>query len=72
MYVINSARFDSLVLEGSRNPVVCVSFLQYITHAHFYKIMKNTSMLYLDAPDCVISGKEPSSEMLTSRSQIPE
>ena len=27
---------------------------------------------YLDASDNVISGNEPSSEMLTSQSQIPE
>ena len=35
--------------------------------------MNNTSMLVIkDAPDNAFSGNEPSSEMLTSQSQIPE
>ena len=45
----------------------------YITHVHFYK--NNVNIKYvdanLDARDNVISGNEPSSEMLTSQSQIP-
>ena len=40
-----------------------------ITHVHFYKEYVDAN---LGASDNVISGNEPSSEMLTSQSQIPE
>ena len=42
----------------------------YITHVHFYK--EKYVDANLDASDNVISGNEPSSEMLRSQSQIPE
>ena len=42
---------------------------QYITHVHFYKIIKYVDAS-LDAPDNAISDNESSSEMLPSQSQI--
>ena len=45
---------------------------QYITHVHFYEINEKYVDANLDAPDNAISGNEPTSDMLTSQSQIPE
>ena len=55
----------------------CVEFydtlvlFQYITLVHFYDIKKINVDANLDAPDNVIMGNEPSSEMLTSQSKKP-
>ena len=53
-----------------------VDFLQtkttFFFHVHFYIKKENYVIANLDAPYNAILGNEPSSEMLTSQSQIPE
>ena len=51
------------------NKVFCA--FKYKTYEH-YQINKHNVDANLDAPDNAISANEPSSEMLTSQSQIPE
>ena len=42
---------------------------KYIIHEHLYQLKRYKVDANLDASDKVISGKEPSSEMLTSLGQ---
>ena len=59
---------DSWAALPNYNPNACMP-MQGGSLYHFYVKYVDAN---LDAPDNAISGNEPSSEMLTSQSQIPE